>query len=69
MIDKQIKLLCTDNGKSIDVHILNIKPQVWLDVAFNTVKIRLTYKANTKVYVGSMLGKEFTVKEVDLPKV
>ncbi len=67
MIDKQIKLKCTDNGKFIDVHVLNYKPQSWLDVAFNTVKLRLSYKANTRVFVGSMLGREFTIKEDDLP--
>jgi len=68
MIDSKIKIRCTDNGKDLDAHILGHKPKAFLEVALQTVKIRMVYKENTKVYVGSMLGREFVVKEDALPQ-
>lgn len=67
MIDSKIKVHCTDNGKNLDAHILNYKPQGFLEVAIQTLKIRLVYKYQTKAFVGSLGGKEFVVKESDLP--
>jgi hypothetical protein len=37
-------------------------------VAVHTVKLRMIYKENTKVFVGNMLGKEFVIKEDMLPQ-
>jgi hypothetical protein len=61
-----IKLHCTDKGKDVEAHILNHKPKVFLEVALNTVKLRMTYMNNA--YVGSMAGLEFVIKEDQLPK-
>jgi hypothetical protein len=68
MIDAKIKVHCTDAGKDFDMHILSYKPQAFLEVAFQTIKIRMAYKANTKAFVGSLGGREFVVKENSLPE-
>lgn len=68
MIDAKIKVHCTDNGKDLDGHILGYKPQEFLDVAIQTLKIRLIYRPQTKAFVGSLACKEFVVKEDQLPK-
>jgi hypothetical protein len=68
MIDAKIKVRCTDNGKDLDAHVLNYKPQGFLEVAVQTLKLRLAYRAQTKAFVGSLGGKEFVVKEADLPQ-
>jgi hypothetical protein len=68
MIDAKIKIHCTDNGKDVEAHILNYKPRAFLEVAFQTVKLRMVYKENTRVFFGSLMGREFVIKEDDLPK-
>lgn len=66
MIDQEITLICTDNGKRVKAHILNYKERGYIDVAVNTVKIKLIY--NNGTYAGSMGGYEFSIKEQLLPK-
>lgn len=68
VIDSKIKVHCTDAGKDFDMHILGYKPKVFLDVAFETIKIRLAYMERTKAFVGSLGGREFVVREEFLPK-
>lgn len=68
MIDLQIKVHCTDAGKDFDMHILGYKPKAFLEVAFQTLKLRLVYKENTKAFVGSLGGREFVVREENLPR-
>jgi hypothetical protein len=68
MIDAKLKVHCTDNGKYFDMHVLNYKPKTYIDVAFETLKIRLVYKIQNRVFVGSLGGREFTIKEDDLPE-
>ncbi len=68
MIDSKIKIRCTDNNKDLDAHVLNYKSKAFLEVAVHTVKLRMIYKENTKVFVGNMLGKEFVIKEDMLPQ-
>jgi hypothetical protein len=68
MIDAKIKVHCTDAGKDFDMHILGYKPKVFLDVAFETIKLRLAYMERTKAFVGSLGGREFVVREEFLPK-
>ena len=68
MIDTKIKIYCTDNDKDIEAHILNYKPKAFLEVAFQTIKLKMIYKENTKVFFGSLMGKEFVIKEDALPK-
>lgn len=67
MIDAKVKVHCTDNGKYFDMHVLAYKPKTFLEVAFQTLKIRMTYKDNTKAFVGNLGGREFVIKESDLP--
>ena len=68
MIDQKIKVHCTDAGKDFDMHILGYKPKVFLDVAFETIKIRLAYIERTKAFRGSLGGREFVVREDSLPR-
>ena len=68
MIDAQVKVHCTDAGKDFDMHVLGYKPRAFLEVAFQTIKIRLAYTERTKAFVGSLGGREFVIREDDLPK-
>ena len=68
MIDTQIKVHCTDAGKDFDMHVLGYKPKAFLEVAFQTIKLRLAYAERTRAFVGSLGGREFVVREVDLPQ-
>lgn len=68
MIDAKIKVRCTDNGKDLDMHVLTYKSKAYLDVAFETLKIRMTYKPQSQVFVGNLGGREFVVKEDSLPQ-
>jgi hypothetical protein len=62
----KIKVFCTDKDQYVDADILNHKPKQFLEVALNTVRIRMSYKNNA--YVGSMAGLEFVINEDQLPK-
>ncbi len=68
MIDEQVKVHCTDAGKDFDMHVLGYKPKAFLEIAFQTIKIRMVYKENTKAFVGSLGGREFVIREDALPK-
>ena len=68
MIDSKIKVHCTDNGKDFDMHVLSYKPKTFLEVAFQTIKLRLAYTERTRAFVGSLGGREFVIREDDLPK-
>jgi hypothetical protein len=68
MIDSKIKVHCTDAGKDFDMHVLSYKPQAFLEVAFQTLKIRMVYKANTKAFVRRLGGREFVGRENSLPE-
>lgn len=67
MIDAEIKVHCTDNGRDFAMHVLKYKPKVFLEVAFQSLKIKLSYQERTRAYVGSLAGKEFFIKEDSLP--
>jgi hypothetical protein len=62
----KIKVYCTDKDKFVDADILNVREKQFVEVAMNTVKVRLNYNKND--YVGSMAGLEFVLKENQLPK-
>ena len=68
MIDSIIKVHGTDAGKDFDMHILGYKSKAFLEVAFQTIKLRLAYMERTRAFVGSLGGREFVVREDDLPK-
>lgn len=63
----KIMLHCTDKNVNVEAYILNHKKDIFLEVAVNTVKIRMNYIKNTKAYVGNMAGLEFVVRENDVP--
>lgn len=67
MIDAKVKVHCTDAGKDFDMHVLGYKPKTFLEVAFQTLKIRMMYKENTKAFVGNLGGREFVITESALP--
>lgn len=69
MIDEKIKVHCTDAGKDFDMHVLGYKPKGFLDVAFQTIKMRLAYMERTKAFVGSLGGREFVIREENLPGI
>lgn len=62
----KIKVYCTDKEKFVDADILNVREKQFVEVAMNTVKVRLNYNKND--YVGSMAGLEFVLKEDQLPR-
>lgn len=64
----KIMLHCTDKDVKVEAHVLNHKSRLFLEAAINTVKVRLTYHPQTKVYVGSMAGLEFVIREEDVPR-
>jgi hypothetical protein len=68
MIDSKIKVHCTDAGKDFEMHVLGYKPKAFLEVAFQTIKLRLAYMERTKAFVGSLGGREFVVRENNLPE-
>jgi hypothetical protein len=59
-------LHCTDKGVDVEADVLNHKKGQFLEVALNTVKLRMTYM--NRAYVGSMAGLEFTVREDKVPE-
>ena len=61
-----VDVTCTDNGKKVIGYILNYRAKDQLDISLNTVKIRMQYKSG--IFVGSMAGMEFVVKEEALPR-
>ena len=62
LVDKmKVMLHCTDKGVDVEADVLNHKKEQFLEVAINTVKLRMTYM--NRAYVGSMAGLEFTVRE------
>lgn len=63
----KIMLHCTDKGVDVEAHVLNHKRGVFLEAAVNTVKLRMTYMKQSKTYVGSMAGLEFTIREENVP--
>jgi hypothetical protein len=62
----KIKVYCTDKDRFVDADILNIREGQFVEIALNTVKVRLNYNKND--YVGSMAGLEFVLKEDQIPR-
>jgi len=63
----KVTLHCTDRNQTVEADVLQHKAGTLLEVALNTVKIRMIYNRHNRVYVGSMAGLEFTVKEDNVP--
>ncbi len=57
------KIHCTDNNKTMEVDILDFKPNQFLSVSVNkSVRVNLKYMDKQDLYVGQMAGLEFTTK-------
>jgi len=67
-MSEEIKVHCTDKGMDVNGYILNHNPGVFMDVAINTVKVKLTYNKQFNQYVGSMAGFEWIVTSENIPK-
>jgi len=63
---KECLVECTDNGKTLTVETGDFKPESFLTVYMNTVKVNLQYDTKHKIYVGSMAGLEFITAGPDL---
>ncbi len=61
----KVMLHCTDKNVQVEADILNHKKGYFLEVAMNTVKVRLVF--NKGSYVGSKAGLEFVIKEENIP--
>ena len=66
VVKMKVKLHCTDKDQIVEADLMNHHKKVFLEVALNTVKLRLNY--NGKVYAGSMAGLEFVAQEKDIPE-
>ena len=62
----KVMLHCTDKGVDVEADVLNHKKDQFLEVAINTIKLRMTYQ--NKSYVGSMAGLEFVVRKENVPE-
>ena len=59
---KECIVECTDNGKTVEAEVGSFKPNDFLQVFMNTVKVTLHYQPAHKVYVGNMAGMEFVTQ-------
>jgi hypothetical protein len=62
----EITITCIDSGKDALGHLLSIRQREYIEVAINTVKVRMYFSKGN--YVGKMAGLEFHVHEDNLPK-
>ena len=60
--DNTCDLYCTDNEKTVSVEVVNFRPKDGLTVVLAESKLVMKYKKNTDVYVGNLMGREFTSK-------
>lgn len=68
MLDAEVQVHCTNNGRVVIGHILQYRHQDFIQVALNTVKVSLIYNKQFDEYVGSMSGLEMIIKTNELPK-
>ena len=60
--DKTCSVTCTDNGKTVDAEVMHFRHMDGLTVVIATNKIVMKYKKNSDIYVGNLMGMEFTSK-------
>jgi len=61
----KVMLHCTDKNVQVEADVLNHKKGHFLEVAMNTVKVRLVF--NRGAYIGNKAGLEFVIKEENIP--
>jgi hypothetical protein len=55
-----------DLGQDVDAEVLQFRPEEFLTVSIQRqIKLRLTYDAKKKLYLGAMAGYEFTSRGPD----
>jgi len=55
-------LHCTDNDKNVLAEVVDLKPEMYLTVYVADSKIVMQYNKRHNVYIGSLLGREFTTQ-------
>ena len=60
--DNTCDLYCTDNDKTASAEVVNFRPEDGLTVVLAESKLVMKYKKNTDIYVGTLMGMEFTSK-------
>ena len=60
--DSICELYCTDNDKTASAEVVNFRPEDGLTVVLAESKLVMKYKKNTDIYVGTLMGMEFTSK-------
>lgn len=51
---------CTDNDKTVEAEVMQFTLKDTLVVVLATNKIVMKYKQNADIYVGNLMGMEFT---------
>jgi len=60
--EKNCELYCTDNDKTTSVEVVNFRPQDGLTVILAESKLVMKYKKPADIYVGNLMGREFTTQ-------
>lgn len=55
-------VFCVDNGKTVSTTVMHFRKGEVLTVVLAESKLIMKYKSTGDVYVGSMMGYEFTTK-------
>jgi len=58
--DNECSLYCTDNEKTVSVVVMHFRPEDGLTVVIADSKLVMKYKKTTKLYIGNLMGMEFT---------
>jgi len=60
--DKHCEVTCTDNGNTVTAEVEHFRQGDGLTVVVATNKIIMKYNKRHDIYVGNLLGMEFTSK-------
>jgi hypothetical protein len=60
--DDKCKLYCTDNEKTVTAEVMHFRPQDGLTVVLAESKIVMKYNKQHDIYIGGLMGMEFTTK-------
>jgi len=58
--DKTCNLYCTDNEKTTTAEVVHFRPEDGLTVVIAQSKLVMKYKKTAGVYIGNLMGMEFT---------
>lgn len=63
-LPEKITVTCTDNDQTHEAYLDRYVEGKYMDVIINTVRVRLVKES--RVYVGSMAGYEFTAQDPEV---